>query len=272
MSTRPLLAARKRILKWRMKQEPDKPGPRPVLARRRFATTRWSLVWAAGRHSTPEAGRAFSEFCKIYRLPVYEFIRCHVRSDDKAEDLTQDFFARLLKTHDLAKADPTRGQFRDWLKKCARNFVANARKHDAAQKRGGDWVQEDGDDAERQMHQKLASGLTADRAFERSYAVGLLERVWTALAEEYAGRGPQRALLFNKLWETTGKRGEYERIAEELGMSPGSVNTEASRLRKRWRDLLFAKVGHTVDAPDPTKHEEKIKDEIRLLIAAFEDK
>lgn len=61
----------------------------------RFATTRWSLVAAAGRQATPEAREALSPLCQLYWYPAYAFIRRQVHGAEEARDLTQDFFARL---------------------------------------------------------------------------------------------------------------------------------------------------------------------------------
>ena len=62
----------------------------------RFATTHWSMVVSAGGGHSPEAGRALALLCENYWFPLYAFVRRSGHSAEDAQDLTQEFFARLL--------------------------------------------------------------------------------------------------------------------------------------------------------------------------------
>ncbi len=94
-------------------------------APRRFATTRWSVVLAAGRDSSPESTQALAELCRAYWFPLYVFVRRLGRSADEAQDLTQEFFARLLEKGALSGADPGRGHF-PGERSCQRPIAARA--------------------------------------------------------------------------------------------------------------------------------------------------
>jgi RNA polymerase sigma-70 factor (ECF subfamily) len=230
----------------------------------RFVTTRWSLVLAAGHQATPESRKALSELCALYWHPLYAFVRRQGLSPEEAKDLTQGFFARVLEKNDLAVADPGRGRFRAWLLTSARHYLANAWDHERAQKRGGQQVRIDAEDAEAFFNQEPAPGLTPERAFERRWAERLLHHVLTALGEEYRRDGQERR--FEKLKQTlTGESQDtYARIAAELGMKEGAVKVAAFRLRKRYQELLLQEISHTVQPED-------IDDELRFLLSTFED-
>jgi DNA-directed RNA polymerase specialized sigma24 family protein len=58
-------------------------------------------------------------------------------SPEDAQDLTQDFFSRLLDKNYLAKADPDREKFRTFLLRSLRNFLVNEWKRAGRLKRGG---------------------------------------------------------------------------------------------------------------------------------------
>src|SRR5262249_55902771 len=99
-----------------------------------FVTTQWTRVLQA-RGETTEASVALSELCEGYYQPVLTFIRCSVRNDDLARDLTQDFFARLLAQNHLSKVDPERGKFRSYLLTAVKNFLKDAHSYENAAKR-----------------------------------------------------------------------------------------------------------------------------------------
>ncbi|MBN1207458.1 MAG: sigma-70 family RNA polymerase sigma factor [Myxococcaceae bacterium] len=243
-----------------------KPASPPVLAsaRRGFITTRWSLVLAAGADTAPEARKALSELCGLYWSPLYAFLRRQGRSADEAQELTQGFFARLLEKNDLAVADPGRGRFRAWLLASIRHYAANERERERAKKRGGGQVRIDLDEAELQFSQEPMPGLTPERAFERRWALALLENALAALREEYARRGQE--LLFDKLKGALNGEEEasYSRIAAELGMTVSAVKVNAFRLRRRYRELLRGEISHTVEDP------EDVDAELRFLFSALE--
>jgi DNA-directed RNA polymerase specialized sigma24 family protein len=242
-------------------QSSSSPAPRP--ARRRFVTTRWSQVLAAGRDTTPQARKALSELCQLYWAPLFAFF-CHPgRPTEEARDLTQGFFAQLLESNALAVVDPQKGRFRTWLQASARNYLANTGDHARAQKRGGDRIHIELDEAERESSQALALGRTPEQAFERRWAASLLANARKALGEEYQRRG--KGLIFEKLkGSLTDEEGDsHARIAEELHKTADAVKAEAFRLRRRYLELIRAQVA---DISRP----EDIDEELRFLLSVFE--
>src|SRR4030095_7773931 len=104
--------------------------------RARFQTTSWSLVLAAASNPN-EARTALASLCESYWNPVYVFIRYSGHDPDKAQDLTQEFFARLIEKNFLKDADRSRGRFRSYLLSSVKHFLSNESDRDRALKRGG---------------------------------------------------------------------------------------------------------------------------------------
>ena len=105
--------------------------------RRQFATTRWSLVLAAGTEGSSGAHEALTTLCETYWFPLYAFLRSRGYDAENAQDLTQAFFARLLEKHSISQADPARGRFRSFLLASLKHFAANEHDRETAKKRGG---------------------------------------------------------------------------------------------------------------------------------------
>src|SRR5438105_9855730 len=103
----------------------------------RFASTRWSLVAAAGQGPSPEAREALATLCQVYWYPLYAYARRRLLSAQDAQDVTQSFFAQLLEKDYLQMADPQRGRFRSFLLSAFKHFLAKERDRAVAQKRGG---------------------------------------------------------------------------------------------------------------------------------------
>ena len=107
-------------------------------ARGAFVTTRWSvIVSGANSHGEGKTEFALAELCRIYWRPIFLFIARRGYSPEDAEDLTQDFFARILKGEWLQKADRNRGRFRSLLLKSLQNFLNDVADRTHARKRGG---------------------------------------------------------------------------------------------------------------------------------------
>lgn len=232
---------------------------------RGFATTRWSLVLAAGREPTTGSRAAFSELCELYWPPVYAFARRQGYQVHEAEDLTQAFFTRLLEKHVVQAADPQRGRFRSFLLASFKNFVANERDREHAQKRGSGQVIVglDFESAEARYSAEPIDTLTPDAVFERQWALGVLDRVLANLRDECRKAG--KADLFEQVRDLLGgdrTPGGYSAIASSLGTTEGAVKVNVHRLRRRYGDLLRAEIEATVaDASE-------IDDEITYLMSA----
>src|SRR5688572_14668216 len=91
---------------------------------RDFHTTHWSLVLHA-RGDTSGAHVALAKLCETYWYPLYAFVRRQGRGPHDAQDLTQEFFARLLSKGWLESVAPERGRFRSWLLVAMKHFLAN---------------------------------------------------------------------------------------------------------------------------------------------------
>src|SRR4051794_25286809 len=106
-------------------------------AGRRFPTTRWSQVHAAGHPSSPGAREALVDLCEAYWYPLYAFSRSHGHDSVEAGDLVQGYFVRVLESGVLAAADPEKGRFRTFLIADCMRYLSNQHVRDLAQKRGG---------------------------------------------------------------------------------------------------------------------------------------
>ena len=231
-----------------------------------FVTTHWSLVVSAGRNDTPHARDALEKLCRSYWFPIYAFVRRQGHGPHDAQDLTQEFFARLLEKKQLAGADPARGRFRSFLLASLKHFLANEWDKANAQKRGGGQVliPIDAATAETSCGFEPADNLTADIIFERRWALTLLEHVLGRLRAEYVRDGKEN--LFEQLKPTLTEASRtvaYSEIATRLGTTEGAVKVAVHRLRQRYRELLRAEIADTVANPG------EVDDEIRNLFTAL---
>lgn len=225
-----------------------------------FQTTSWSLVLDAASNSS-EAREALEALCQIYWKPVYAFIRRNGHDPDKAQDLTQEYFARLIEKNFLEDADRTRGRFRSFLLVTVRNFLANQWDRERALKRGGDRrsVSIDGVEAEQWYALTIANDDTPEALFERRWAVSLIERVMLRLRATYADAGKEQQFLSLEGFLQRESSDGYEQLAKEMNVSAGSLRMSVLRMRRRYRALLRAEIAQTVDKP------EEIDEEIRFL-------
>jgi RNA polymerase sigma-70 factor (ECF subfamily) len=232
----------------------------------RFATTRWSLVLAAGARGSVAGDEALERLCALYWYPVFAFVRRRGFGRDEAEDLTQGFFARLIEKGDLAGADRSRGRFRSFLLAACQNFLANERDRGRAAKRGGGRaaLSIDVDDAERRYQNALADADTPEVVYERQWCLTLLAAVLDELREDYAATG--REHLFDRLkgfLTSEDEPGTHAQAARDLGMTEGAMRVAVHRLRGRYREALRATVAATVASDDDVADE--IRDCLRAL-------
>jgi RNA polymerase sigma-70 factor (ECF subfamily) len=231
-----------------------------------FATTHWTVVLAAGKRATPQSDLALEELCRSYWFPLYAYVRRRGHTKEDAEDLTQAFFAKLLKKNFLAGLDSEKGKFRAFLLAALKHFLANEWDKSQAQKRGGgatvlslDWQS-----ADTKFQVADANEPSPDKVFDREWALALLAKVIERLQKECEAE--RKAKLFEqlKIFLTAGK-GElsHAEAAQKLGMDETAVRVAVHRLRKRYRQLLRDEIAQTLADPGT------VDEELRALFGAF---
>jgi RNA polymerase sigma factor (sigma-70 family) len=231
----------------------------------RFATTKWTLVGAAGESSDTEAREALAALCQIYWPPLYSYLRRHGHPREEAEDLVQGFFARLLERRDVQTADPTRGRFRSFLLTALKRYAINEHERATTIKRGGPHLplSLDFDEAERRDAFEPRTDDTPERVFDRRWAAISLDRAERRLRDEclQSGKGAQAEVLLPYLTESSDLPA-YSEVARTLGLTEGAVKVAVHRLRRRFGAILRLEIADTVLAP------EDVEDEVRELIRA----
>jgi RNA polymerase sigma factor (sigma-70 family) len=236
---------------------PPASGPAPGAAQW-FSTTHWSVVLAAKQSGTPGTAAALENLCRTYWPPLYAYIRREGHDATEAQDLTQDFFARLLTRDYLQRLHHQEGKFRSFLLAYLKNFLSEQRRNAGAQKRGGGRVfislnepaSEDG------YLLEPVDDLTPDQVFERRWAQTVLQTALNRLRAEYVARG--QAALFELLQDyqprEPGGR-SYAQLGNDLGMTAAAVKSCLHRMRQRHRELLREEIARTVTRPEEIEEE-----------------
>jgi DNA-directed RNA polymerase specialized sigma24 family protein len=231
-----------------------------------FLTTHWSVVLSARRKDSPQSAAALETLCRTYWYPLYAFVRRQGHSPPDSQDLTQGFFARLLEKDYLKAAAQEKGRFRTFLIVALKRFLANEWDHARAQKRGGGQVvlSLDTELAEQRYQVEPVEGSTAEKVFERRWALTLLDRTMARLRDEFSAGGKREDFDRLKMC-LTADRGEisYAEMAKSLAMTEGAARVAVHRLRKRFRDIFREEIAHTVAGP------EEIEDEVRYLMGVL---
>ena len=244
------------------------PGPNDIpdapANRHEFATTHWSLVLRAGRLEGPDAADALDKLCHAYWYPLYAFARWEGCNPDEAQDLTQEFFSRLLARNYLQMADPNRGRFRSFLLASFKHMMANERRNASRLKRGGNArvFSLDENEAEQRYSLEPADTSTPDRIFERRWAETALGRVLDRLETEYTGHAMRFSDLKTFLVDARGTAA-FAEVAARLGVTESALKSVVHRMRRRYADLFRDEVAQTVADPKDTE------DEIRHMLAVL---
>lgn len=222
-----------------------------------FATTHWSMVISAGANSE-RSREAMEILCDSYWQPLYSYVRRRGYSPDDAQDLTQEFFTRLLSSNRVARADQLKGRFRSFLLVAMKNFLHDEWDKTHAQKRGSG-LQPCSihlDNGERTYELEPVNNVTPEQLFERRWALTLLDKVLVRLREEHlvAGRQEQFELLRPCLiGDRTAQ--PYAELAAAMGQTEGAVKSAVHRLRARYREVLRQEIANTVAIPEQVDEE-----------------
>ena len=233
---------------------------------RRFETTEWSLVLAAGQRTSARAETALATLCGRYWFPIYSYVRRQGYSADEAADLTQGFFTRVLEKEYLGHVKRERGRFRGFLLAACRHFLSNTRDFARARKRGGGRrvVSIDAVEAEERLRLEPTHEITPEKEFLRRWTLTLVNQALGVLRTEMEGKGKVRTFECLKAFLVDDASPQaYEVAARELGSSEGAVRVAVHRLRRRFRDRLRAEIAQTVEDP------EAVDDELRSLFGAL---
>ena len=232
-----------------------------------FPTTRWTLVVAAGDPQRKDSRSALVYLCENYWYPLYAYLRRRGHAPDEAQDLTQEFFMRVLGGRYLDKANPEKGRFRSFILTSLKFFAADEQDRQRAQKRGGGAVVSfefsSGESGEERYQREPGHDETPDRIFERRWALSILERVMERLRDEFVRHDRPENFERMKVFLLGQSEAPYAALAGEMNTSEGALKVAIHRLRKRYRELFRQEIADTV--ADPAE----VESELRYLAAVL---
>lgn len=220
--------------------------------------TQWSLIRLAVDGTEDQRKTALEMLCRIYWLPLYAFLRSAGRSHEVAEDIVQEFFLRLLDGRLLASATPERGRFRSLILTALKNLDHDLRRMEQTQKRGGgcEVLSLDMTGAQDFSQNQQASEATPDQAFDRAWAMTLIDRAAHRLKQHFTLEGKEA--LFAELYpRILGEETEdgLAAVASRLGMSAAAVKVAAFRIRRHYAEILQEEVRRTVITAEEARQE-----------------
>lgn len=214
-----------------------------------FATTSWTMVNRAVAGDTVDSRDALETLCRVYWYPLYAFVRRKGYPRDQAEDLTQAFFTELLEKRKLDIADESRGRFRSFLLTSLDHFVKNQWRSEQALKRGGGKkiFSIDFESADRRFVNEPADESTAEKMFERTWALAVLNQSLASVRQQYEQANKLELFEALKIYLGQGTPVPYRDVAQQLGMKEGAIKVAVFRLRERYGEQLRLQIARTID-------------------------
>jgi DNA-directed RNA polymerase specialized sigma24 family protein len=230
-----------------------------------FPTTAWTIVSRARGAADSEARDALALLCQANWRPLFSFARRVGHTSDQALDLTQAYFALLIEKDYLSDVRLREGRFRAFLLASFGHFISKERDRARAVKRGGgrSEVSINLQEVEGRYGYEPVEKLTPEAAFERQWALTILERAMARLRHDFAGTCPAAAFAQLEGYLTGSEpRASYEDTAARLGTTEGAIKKIVHRLRRRYGALLREEIAATV--ADPAD----VDSELRYLLTA----
>jgi RNA polymerase sigma-70 factor (ECF subfamily) len=216
------------------------------------------LVVAAGNPERKEARSALASLFENYWYPLYAYLRRRGYPADQAQDLTQDFFIRLMEGRYIHRADPEKGRFRSFLLTSLKFFVADEGDRQRAHKRGGGvLVPLEVSSGEERYQREPAHDETPERIFELRWAISVLDRVVEKLRDEFVQHGRPEHFEHLKVFLLDQSDAPYALLALKMNTSEGALKVAIHRLRKRYRELFRQEIADTV--ADPAEVESELR-------------
>jgi len=220
-------------------------------------------VLEAGASQGSRADAALEELCRTYWHPIYCFARRRGQGPEDAQDLTQEFFKRLIDRHDFSRVDRDKGRFRSLLLACLNNFLAKEWRDRHTLKRGAGqiFMPIDVATAEAAYAADYSQKQTPEQLYDQRWALGVMERAMQRLRREFAESGKEG--LFDELkgfLSAATEDGAYDPVAARLNMSRIAVATAVHRLRRSYRERVREEVAQTITTPL------ELEEEMRYLL------
>ena len=232
-----------------------------------FKTTHWSLVISSRGDDSTIRRDSLSELCEAYWYPLFAYLRRKGHSPEQAADYVQSFFLELIDKEFLDAVSPEKGHFRWFLMSAIKRFVSKQVEKQSTQKRGGgrQFISLNVADAEERYKLEPVDGWSAEKLFDRRWALAVLEQALERLRVQQEKKG--KLELYLALQPTLSglpmTLEQYTEIGERFGILPGAVKVAALRLRQKYRDTIREIVAQTVAQSDD------IPDELDELLSAL---
>lgn len=261
------LGSARRMAQESLNNRPQTPSRAELTPRHgSFPSTCWSVVSGAGVADPDQRAAALERLCRTYWSPLHTYIRRRGHRPEDAEDLTQEFLARLCEKGWLEGVERNGSRFRSFLLHALNSFLANQYDRVRAIKRGGgtERLPLDMAAADHTSAADLASQATPEQAYDRRWALVVLANALNRLKQEAvaAGKGPQFEVL-NPFLSREVEPGDYASVAARLGVSTGAAGVSVHRLRHRYRECVRAEIAETVSDPG------LVEEEMTALFAAL---
>jgi RNA polymerase sigma-70 factor (ECF subfamily) len=226
-----------------------------------FRTTHWSVVLSAGL--SPEGASAMEQLCRNYWFPLYTFVRRRGYPAHEAQDLTQEFFMRLMEGSGLEGVQPEKGKFRTYLLASMKHFLAKEWRDQHRIKRGGklEFLCWEELQAEERFALEPHADSNPEESFDQHWARTLARNALDRLrAEEEREGNEARFEVLKKYLQSDATAAAYSETAVRIGLSEPAVKSAIYRLRRRYAQIVRDSIAQTVSSAG------EVEEEIRSLI------
>ena len=174
-----------------------------------------------------QSGDAWEDFLEIYENAIYQYCRRRGLQDADARDVTQDVLAAVDRKLAVWEHDPSKAPFRGWLFRVARNIAVD--KYLEQSRRA---VASGGSRVVQALAQVPEDREQESARFWYEYRRELMHRAAAQIKPDI------KATSWHAFWKTAVEGQKPEAVAQQLGVSVGSVYAAKFRVVSRIRQIV----------------------------------